>query len=347
MQTERLAEGLAEDSVGEVLLSVGEILGQERKRQNLGIHEIADKLHITRNFVEAIESNDFEKLPATIFAKGYIKSYGELLKLDPNDLMGLYETYMSRQLKYKNEEIIFQNRKVRDKNLLWVILSVVGFVGGFAGLWAYNNFGTGESAVSAPETDSSAVEQESVSEEPAVPAANISPTPSPVIPTNIEVDTVVLQTATQRVTSSNVDDVAQEEDANSAVAGDFGGTLSTLVNETRPSEPDSIEEGQDFSTALIESSEPLDQVIEINAVGSDVLRISFSGESWVEVNDGAQNQIYRDIRSAGDVLEITGSAPFSILLGDAPFTSLTFNGTEIDVSDNIRIDNSARLTVGL
>ena len=70
-------------------------------------------------------------------------------------------------------------------------------------------------------------------------------------------------------------------------------------------------------------------------------------ERWVEVNAGAQKQIYRDIRSAGDVLEITGSAPFSILLGDAPFTSLTFNGTEIDVSDNIRIDNSARLTVGL
>ena len=99
-----------------------------------------------------------------------------------------------------------------------------------------------------------------------------------------------------------------------------------------------------ISDTLVEAES---RIIEINSAGSDVLRISFSGESWVEVNDEAENRIYRDIRDVGDVLEITGNAPFNILLGDAPFARLTFNGTEIDVSDNIRIDNSALLTVGL
>jgi cytoskeleton protein RodZ len=89
------------------------------------------------------------------------------------------------------------------------------------------------------------------------------------------------------------------------------------------------------------------RVITVQADGSDVLRISFSGESWVEVNDGASNEIYRDLLEAGDILQITGTAPFNVLLGDAPFTELTFNGDEVDVSGNIRIDNSARLTVGL
>lgn len=90
-----------------------------------------------------------------------------------------------------------------------------------------------------------------------------------------------------------------------------------------------------------------ERVIAVNAQGEDLLRISFSGESWVEVNDGEDRQIYRDLREPGDVLEISGHAPFNILLGDAPFTTLNFNGADIDVSDNIRIDNSARLTVGL
>jgi cytoskeleton protein RodZ len=89
------------------------------------------------------------------------------------------------------------------------------------------------------------------------------------------------------------------------------------------------------------------RVITVQADGSDVLRISFSGESWVEVNDGASNEIYRDLLEAGDILQITGTAPFNVLLGDAPFTELTFNGDVVDVSGNIRIDNSARLTVGL
>jgi cytoskeleton protein RodZ len=93
------------------------------------------------------------------------------------------------------------------------------------------------------------------------------------------------------------------------------------------------------------SSQP--RVITIEAIGSDLLRISFIGESWIEVNDSESRQIYRDIREAGDVLEITGSAPFNILLGDAPFISMSLNGDEIDLSADIRIDNSARLTVGL
>ena len=88
-------------------------------------------------------------------------------------------------------------------------------------------------------------------------------------------------------------------------------------------------------------------MISVVGPGNDVLRISFSGASWIEVSDGEENQIYRDLRAAGDVLEITGSAPFGILLGDAPLARLTLNGNEIDVLDNIRSDNSARLTVGL
>ena len=78
-----------------------------------------------------------------------------------------------------------------------------------------------------------------------------------------------------------------------------------------------------------------------------MLRISVSGQSWVEINDVNANQIHRDIRLAGDVVEIRSRSPFNNLLGDATFARLIFNGAEINVFDNIRIDNSARLTVGL
>ena len=41
------------------------------------------------------------------------------------------------------------------------------------------------------------------------------------------------------------------------------------------------------------------RVISIEAIGDDVLRISFTGESWIEVNDSESQQIYRDIRVGG------------------------------------------------
>jgi cytoskeleton protein RodZ len=90
-----------------------------------------------------------------------------------------------------------------------------------------------------------------------------------------------------------------------------------------------------------------DQIIYVEAVGEDVLLINFSGESWVEISDTSQGQIYRDLLVTGDRLEVKGTAPFDVLLGDAPFAELTLNGNTIDVSADIRVDNSARLTVGL
>jgi cytoskeleton protein RodZ len=89
-----------------------------------------------------------------------------------------------------------------------------------------------------------------------------------------------------------------------------------------------------------------DRVIHIGAAGEDILQITFIDESFVQVNDSSNRRILRDVQFKGDIVEITGTAPFTILLENAPFTRLTFNGNEIDVSDNIRIDNSARLTVG-
>ncbi len=89
------------------------------------------------------------------------------------------------------------------------------------------------------------------------------------------------------------------------------------------------------------------RVINVDAGGEDVVQIIFKGNSLVEVDDGNDKQIYSDIQEAGDVVLINGSAPFEILLGDASTTELRLNGSRVDFSSSIRIDNSARLTIGL
>ncbi len=188
-----------------------------------------------------------------------------------------------------------QGRWRKDKNKLWVVLSVTVFICGFTGLWAYNYFAATVDNVPAPDA----------------PIINSASTFLPNIDFNATPNTL---------------------------AEEVGGTSTAdLPKETiRPL-------GDKFPTGM----EAAERFIEIVAAGDDVLRISFSGQSWIEINDVNANQIHRDIRLAGDVLEIRGRSPFNILLGDATFARLTFNGAEINVSDNIRIDNSARLTVGL
>ncbi len=89
------------------------------------------------------------------------------------------------------------------------------------------------------------------------------------------------------------------------------------------------------------------QVITVDAGGSDLVEILFSGESLVQIDDGSARQIYREIRAAGDHLRLNGTGPFNVLLGDAATAELHLNGKKIDFTENIRIDNSARLTIGL
>ncbi len=89
------------------------------------------------------------------------------------------------------------------------------------------------------------------------------------------------------------------------------------------------------------------RVISVDAGGQDVVQITFNGNSHVQVDDGNDTQIYNDMQEAGDVLLINGSAPFDILLGDASTTELRLNGSRVDFSSSIRLDNSARLTIGL
>lgn len=360
MQTENAAENITEE-FSEASESPGEVLREERLRQGLTEKEVADELHITMHYVKAIEANAYEKLPGAIFAKGYVKSYAELLKLDTNSTLELFAEFTNQQIEKEKQKTLIQVRKRRDKNRPWVVLSIVGFVGGFTGLWAYNNFVTEGGA----ETDTSSV---SVREplNPSIPteltdSVETEQQASPGQSGVQDRDQPALEVADQLSAGRNIN--AAEEISNTVAPSrapadlvsaslapeetDFVAVLASLANESWPQDNADGNLPQTLPSQGDAPAGDSEQIITISANGSDLLRISFSGESWVEIIDEEQNPIYRDIRSAGDIVEVTGNAPFSILLGDAPFTRLTFNGNEIDVSDNIRIDNSARLTVGL
>jgi cytoskeleton protein RodZ len=342
-----------DNSVSE--LTAGDVLRQKRQHLGLSEKEVADKLHITMHYVKALENNHYEKLPATVFAKGYIKSYALLLGLEEDDLLTRYDEFNTQKQENIAEASRVKAQRKKDRNKPFVIVSLLVFVGGFLGLWLANSYFGEEStpdALVVAETDSNDASVIQVPVREGVQQAQ------------------VLQEATETLDSHNLavlDTTADSEQAINELALLEDISVPPVLTEGIPvvsvndvttasqsssatllspdSEDSVLEEIVELEVSSADSE--LLQVIEIEAVGNDVLRISFSGECWVEVNDSEAQQIYRDIREAGDILEITGSAPFNILLGDAFYAEMTLNGVGIDFSDDIRIDNSARLTVGL
>ena len=333
-------------------LTAGDILQQERQRLGLNEKEVADQLHITMHYVKALESNSYEKLPGAVFAKGYLKSYALLLGLDFEDLMSRYDEFTHQQNAESAQErrlLIALDKKDRNKPL--VIVSLIIFVTGFLVLWLANSYFSEESVSDVPASVEGAqnirpalsqVNESQVTTPPQLTLEveteeNSAPTDQSTITPSLEELSVIASEPLVEV------DLGSNVDSSSAVISETSGSEGSPSLEDLASALQALRVEQ--AAGAKASSQP--RVITIEAIGSDLLRISFIGESWIEVNDSESRQIYRDIREAGDVLEITGSAPFNILLGDAPFISMSLNGDEIDLSADIRIDNSARLTVGL
>lgn len=347
----------------EKIPTAGEVLLQERQRLGLNEKEVADQLHITKHYVKALESNNYEKLPGAVFAKGYIKSYALLLGLDAEDLLARYdELNTQQQAKIVEASRQLSARRKKDRNKPLVIVSLLVFAGGFLGLWLVNSY-FGDDVVSEMPTTSESTNSADGIRPALSQQAEQQITRQPQL--TLEVDAKERSAPSLQPTSNSpsiVDAGGTVEDQSSldgiesmpltvlepadvvieAPGGDQD--LSVAIQAPVVEQP-ATESGVPELDSALGAEQP--RVISIEAIGDDVLRISFTGESWIEVNDSESQQIYRDIREAGDILEITGSAPFNILLGDAHFARVSLNGDEIDLAENIRIDNSARLTVGL
>jgi cytoskeleton protein RodZ len=65
---------------------VGESLRRERLKRNLELEEISHDLKISTRFLQAIENDQYDKLPGGVFAKSFVRQYARLLGLNEEDL---------------------------------------------------------------------------------------------------------------------------------------------------------------------------------------------------------------------------------------------------------------------
>lgn len=76
-------------------LSVGAYLSQERKRKDIFLVDVSKVTRIAVQYLEALERNEFQALPASIFVRGFLRTYAVHIGLDPQEVLRMYETQMS------------------------------------------------------------------------------------------------------------------------------------------------------------------------------------------------------------------------------------------------------------
>jgi cytoskeleton protein RodZ len=70
---------------------VGQRLLSARKAKGWSKAQVARRLNLTETYVQALESDAFDRLPGPTFVKGYIKNYAACVGLSPQEILGVYE----------------------------------------------------------------------------------------------------------------------------------------------------------------------------------------------------------------------------------------------------------------
>jgi cytoskeleton protein RodZ len=72
--------------------TVGPRLKSERERRGLSSQRAADELHLDGWVIDALEADDYQRIGPSVYAKGHLKRYAELLGLPSAEIMAAYES---------------------------------------------------------------------------------------------------------------------------------------------------------------------------------------------------------------------------------------------------------------
>ncbi len=116
-----------------IMISVGEILRNERNKKAVKLNEVADHIRIREKFLQAIEENDWKFFTSKVYIEGVIKNYSEYLGLDSKRTIAFFRR------DYEKKEVMRFKRKVSSAYLTpetrKVVLIVVILI--FVSLFAY------------------------------------------------------------------------------------------------------------------------------------------------------------------------------------------------------------------
>lgn len=108
------------------MLTVGDIFTRERKRLKLSLDDVAKMTRVRKQFLEALEHNDWDVFESKIYIHGAIKSYAGALNLDQEKMIA----YFRRD--YEKKEVVRFKERVSAKHFRpetrKIILAGVAFI---------------------------------------------------------------------------------------------------------------------------------------------------------------------------------------------------------------------------
>ncbi len=293
-----------------IVQSVGHILRRARMARGLSVDDVSRQLRLSSQQIEAIEKEDFEKLPGRTFLRGFVRNYANLCQLNSAPLLQMLPESEPARFHYektplKNKNLSFSDRRENSNNkrvMVLILLFTMVVV-------AYFVFENNDAQKLASQNHQAEVKigADKASVEIPLPLSSASTEPS-AASTSFEMP---LQLP------------GQNNPANS--------THLTVQPLSLPTENKPV---------IQDVEKPLPTLSDIGT-----LHLKFNADSWVKVVDGSKATILEQLRKGGSEQIITGKRPLSVVLGNAAGVRLSYNDKDIDLSSYKKQDGTARLTL--
>ncbi|MGR2945372.1 cytoskeleton protein RodZ [Vibrio vulnificus] len=289
-------ESLAIEQVGTLL---------KRKRESMGYtqKQVADRLRLRVNVIEQIDDNQFESGQVATFTRGYLRSYARLVGLDEKIILDALDNTGDAQ--HQEQEMQSFSRKTNtekhNSRIMLITWGIFIIITGISSLWWWQNQQENSLA-------------QSVNQAAQLENAVIEENEPPVL------DDVVMQEMSMA-----------EGDAQPEIATEV--EVEPAQVETKESTP--VEEAVEsdaqaqLTPPVAEESLPLEAP---KANGETALTMSFRSDCWVQVKDASGKTLISGIRKSGQDLNLSGQAPFNVILGAPEGVTMTFASEPVDLS---------------
>lgn len=337
-------------------VTAGAALRRAREARGLHIAALAATLKVPQSKLEALEADRYKELPDATFARALARSVCRALKIDAEPVLAMLprggnEASLDRVTPGLNQP--FRERAASQEPMVSVaLLKNPVLLGGAALLVAAlavylvpasvvddltHRFQREPETSAQPGTTTEPlqVEAPTVASAPLVTEA-ASATGS----VGQTAATTAPQTASAPVAtgSAAVAPTAAGPGTPSTTSTTSAQTAGPALNATSAQAPAQVAAQAPAQTAAQTATSPTAQA----PAGASLLRVRATGDTWVEVVDGQGQTLLSRLLRNGEQVDLNGTAPLKLRVGNVSGTELVFRGKPVDLAGRAR-DNVARL----
>jgi cytoskeleton protein RodZ len=112
--------------------TIGEQLRLSREQQGIPLREISNQTRISMRYLEAIEGNDYKRLPGGIFNRSFVKAYARCVGFDETQAVEGYAQYLREQGHSVDEDVpmshyskVYTESRATRSPALTVVLAIL------------------------------------------------------------------------------------------------------------------------------------------------------------------------------------------------------------------------------